>query len=310
MIFFTACFYCSAIAQNIEVGSRVDKTSIPIGDQTVLRISAHMPVKTDITFPLLADSLGKIQIVKSLKADTVIDKNDRSNETVTHNYLITSFDTGIYLIPEMEFHTKAGILRTGTVTIQVKSVPVDTTKAFYDIKQPFAVSYNLWDWLKDHWIWVVSILAIILLVAGIIYYVKNHPKGISIVKAGPVLSADATALKKLYELRDKKLLQQNEVKLYYSELTEILREYLEARYHIKTHEQTSGEILAALQRTDLAVAARNRLKQLLNLADLVKFAKENPLQAVNEQSMEDAIEFVNQTRKDLQLPVHGEELPK
>ncbi len=309
LILVLLCFFYDAGAQNIQVESRLDKVSVPIGDQTVLHLVAHIPAKSVISFPQLRDSIGKIKIVKGPKLDTAFDKNHPATVTITHNYIITSFDTGIYVIPEFAFHTKSDSFKTGTVTLRITSVPVDTTKSFYDIKQPFAVSYTFWDWLKDHWLLVFMILVAVLLIIAIIYYLKSRPKGTIIKKVVPALPADAIALNKLYELRDKKLWQGNEIKKYYSELTDILREYLETRYHIKTHEQTSSEILTGLKNKDIPVNARISLKQLLTLADLVKFAKEKPLPAENEQSIEDAIDFIRKTKEEIQAVDHKEELP-
>jgi hypothetical protein len=301
LILFGVCFCFRATAQDIQVGARLDKSSIPIGDQTVLHLTARIPAKSIIAFPELKDSIGKIKIVKSGKLDTVLDRNNPATETITHNYTITSFDTGVYVIPELEFQTKAGNFKTGTVTLQVKAVLVDTTKAFYDIKQPFAVNYNFWDWLKDHWKLVLMILAVILLIVAIIYYLKNRPKAIIIKKAAPALPLDVIAINKLRELQDKKLWLQNQVKLHYIELTDILREYLEKKYHISTQEQTTAEIFEGLKSKDMPADARNKLKQLLSIADLVKFAKERPSSNENEQSIENAIEFITITREEVKL---------
>jgi len=304
-------FFClQAGAQNIEPEARLDKSTMPIGDQTVLHISAHMPVKTDATFQALVDSIGKVKIVKALKTDTVVDKDNATLETITHSYTVTSFDTGVYTLPEFTIHTQAGDFKTGTVTLQIKAVPVDTTKAFYDIKQPFAVSWTFLDWLKQHWLLVTIILAVILLVLGIIYYIKNKPKAEVYVKPEPILPLDTLILNKLYALRDKKLWQQNEVKQYYSELTDVLREYLEKRYQITAHEQTTEEIFVSLKNRDIPKESRATLKQILTLADLVKFAKEKPIQSENEKSMEDAIGFIVHTKPQPKPVEKKEDLPK
>jgi len=304
-------FFCiGANAQTIQPEARLDKTSMPIGDQTVLHISAQLPAKTDASFPALVDSIGKIKIVNTLKADTVTDKNSPGLETISHNYTVTSFDTGVYVLPEFTVHTKAGDFKTGTVTLQIKAVPVDTTKAFYDIKQPFAVSWTFLDWLKEHWLLVTIILAAILIAIGIFYYIKNKPKPEAVVKAEPLLPLDTIILNRLYELRDKKLWQQNEVKQYYSELTDALREYLEKRYQITAHEQTTDEIFVSLKHKDIPKDSRANLKQLLTLSDLVKFAKEQPIPAENEQSMENAIGFIVNTKPQPKPTETKEDLPK
>ncbi|MGI4805889.1 MAG: hypothetical protein ACRYFL_14070 [Janthinobacterium lividum] len=293
---FVLIGFGQADAQNIQADSRLDRVSIPIGGQTLLHVSARMPLKTLITFPQLVDSIGKVQLVKSLKADTAIDPKNPNFETVTHSYAVTSFDAGVYTLPQFTFRTKTDSFKTGTVTLQVKAVPVDTTKTFYDIKQPLAVSYTFWDWLKDHWLAVLITLGLILLIGGIVYYYKNRPKIAAPIMAAPVLSADQIALNKLNELRNKKLWQQDQVKLYYSELTDILREYLEKRYHVKAHEQTTDELVESLQNKEIPQENSTKLRQLLTLADLVKFAKQKPQALENEQSMDEAINFIQQTK--------------
>jgi hypothetical protein len=302
-------FGFKANAQYIKVESRIDRNAMPIGDQTVLHVSASMPLKTDITFPEIVDSIGKVKIVKSLNADTVIDKNNPNLETISHSYTVTSFDSGVYVLPQFTFHTKAGDIKTGTITLQIKSAPVDTTKAFYDIKQPLAVSYNLWDWLKEHWLAVAFGLVIIGLIISLINYSRNKKK-YEFVKPGPVYTIDEIAINSLNELNAKNLWQQGEVKLYYIELTEILRVYLERRYRIQAHEQTTDEIFAALKAKELNKESSNILFQILKLADLVKFAKQQPTAYENEQSMENAIIFIQQTRVVPQPVQNKEELPK
>lgn len=310
-IFLLTGFCLNTNAQSVQAEARLDRVSIPIGDQTVLHVAVHKPVKTEITFPVLADSIGKVQIVKSLKADTAVDKNNPNLETITHNYAITSFDTGVYVLPGFTFHTKTGDFKTATVTLQVKPVSVDTTKSFYDIKQPLAVSYTFWDWLKDHWKAVAVTLAAILIGVGLFYYYKKRPKNATpVIDAAPILPADTIALNKLNALRDKKLWQQDEVKLYYSELSDVLREYLGNRYQVKTHEQTTEEIFTDLKYVDIPQDSSTMLKQLLTLADLVKFARQKPAAFENEQSMEKAINFIVQTKQQPQPTDHKEDMPK
>jgi hypothetical protein len=115
------------------------------------------------------------------------------------------------------------------------------------------------------------------------------------------------ALQKLTELRNRKLWQQEQTKQYHTELTDIIRDYLENRYVIKAHEQTSDEIFASLRYMDITEENRNALRQVLILADLVKFAKEKPLPQDNEQSMDNAVAFVNRTQQAIQLPIEKQE---
>ena len=301
-------FAYQSYAQDPQVDAKIDRIAIKIGEQTQLHLSARFHVKEKVDFPVLTDTIsGKIQVVNS-KADTVVDKQDAGIQTIRHTYTITSFDSGDYEIPSYAFHTVGGDLKTRSLSLQVSPVAVDTTKAFYDIKQPLAIKYSFWDWLRDNWQWVVGILAVLLIIAGVIYYLVKRPKKVVVIEPPkPIIPPHTIALQKLAELRDKKLWQQEQIKQYHIELSDVLREYLESRYAIKAHEQTSDEIFASLKYTDIADENRNNLSKLLVTADLVKFAKEKPLPYENEQSMDNAVAFVNKTQPAIQTPVIKEE---
>jgi hypothetical protein len=134
---------------------------------------------------------------------------------------------------------------------------------------------------------------IIALIVGLLLYLRNRPKPVPVVKTvTPDIPPHVVAINKLKELRDKKLWQQDEFKQYHIELSDIVREYLEKRYVIKTHEKTTDEIFDGLRRMDISDENRNKLRRILVLADLVKFAKEKPLPAENESSLDMAIDFV------------------
>ena len=183
---------------------------------------------------------------------------------------------------------------------------VDTTKAIYDIKQPLAVSYSILDWLRDNWLWVVIPIVIILIIFGVIRYLRNRPKVEKVFEeAKPIIPIHTLALNKLQELRDKKLWQSGYVKEYHIELSDVIRDYLEKRYAVKTHEKTTDEIFAGLKNKDISAENKNMLRQILALADLVKFAKEKPLPDENEQSIDNATSFVSQTQK-MEQPLNTE----
>jgi len=301
MLFFT-CFYTKAGAQDIKVDAKLEQSTIRIGDQTFLHFTVQQPAKAKVNFPVLTDTLtGKIQIVKAGKLDTVADKNNPANIIVNQEYTITGFDAGTYTIPSFAFGTSVGVIKTNELILQVASVKVDTTKSIYDIKQPLAVSYTWLDWLKDNWYWIAGIVAVILISIGIIWYLKKRPKTEKPIKPifVPTIPPQKIALDKLKQLKEKKLWQQEEFKLYHSEISDILREYLEKRYSIKTYEKTTDEIFAGLRYLDIKEESKNTLRQILTLADLVKFAKEKPLPSENELSLENAVVFILETKQEI-----------
>jgi hypothetical protein len=290
-------------AQDIKVNARLDKTSILLGDQTVLHLSAELLSSGTVSFPLLADTLSaKVQIVSAGKADTLTDKNKPGLKLISRSYVITSFDPGLQMVPALVFQSGGKDYTTEALPLEVKAVAVDTTKAIYDIKQPLTVSYTFMDWLRDNWHWVVAGLAVLLALLGLWYYLRKirKPKPVAEKKV-PLVPLHVTALEQLAALKEKKLWQQGEVKAYYSELTDIIRIYLEKRYLISAQEQTSEEILSGLKAVKMPAESRKSLKEILLLADLVKFAKAQPAGYENEQSMDDAISFIKHTRMQDQL---------
>ena len=295
-------FSLNAYAQNNSAVATLDKANIPIGEQTVLHITVHVPANISVVFPKLADSIGKIKIVGAPKTDSLTDTKNASSKIITQSFTLTAFDPGTYIIPPFEFHTNTGYFRTNAITLKVNAVLVDTTKAFYDIKQPFLVNYTFWDWLRDHWIWVLLSALLLIVLAMAAFYLNSRLKHPLIIKAPPVLTAAQLAFKKLNELRDKKLWQQGKVKAYYIELTDIIRDYLESIYKIQAHEQTSDEIFVSLHQQQLPQGAIDILKKILPLADLVKFAKLEPTSTVNEQCLDDAIQLIAL----LAEPIHNE----
>lgn len=304
VLFIALGSFTQSRAQAVKVDAHLEKSTIPLGDQTKLHLTITFPAKDSVTFPVLADSIkAKLQIVSANKPDTSFDKNDVSIETIDRSYTLTSFDTGQYVIPQYELKTKTGSFKTPELVLTIASVAVDTTKGVYDIKQPFQVSYSWAEWLKDNWPKIAFPVLAILVIGAIIWYLRKRPKKEVLVKpTQPVKPEHVIALDKLYALREQKLWQNNRTKEYYSEISDIMRDYLERRYGISANEQTTDEILASLRYMDITETDRAKLKQVLVLADLVKFAKEKPLSNENEQSINAAIDFVLKTQKKIAPP--------
>ncbi|MFI5162998.1 MAG: hypothetical protein ACHQHN_17080 [Sphingobacteriales bacterium] len=298
-LLFFLCVCNKARAQNIQAEAKLQQYTIKIGDQTKLFIAVHQPANVHVIFPKLTDTItSKIQVVNISKPDTAYDKDNHDLLTVTQGYTITCFDAGTYSVPPFSISSGDSLIKTNALTLQIETVKVDTTKAIYDIKQPIAVSYTFFDWLADNWYWIVIPCAVMGLIIGTLLYLRKRPKAEPVVQTiKQTTNPDIIALSNLTELKEKKLWQQGQVKEYHIELSDIIREYLEKRYRIKTHEKTTDEIFADLKYRDIADENRNKLRQMLVLADLVKFAKEKPLPVDNEQTINNAIDFVKKTRQ-------------
>ena len=311
LLWFTCSF--SSYAQDIKVKSELDSSSILIGQQAKLTLSIEYKVNTNnritIQWPEIPDTLRKeIEVVGHTKIDTVIpDKNDPYTFRQTKSLYVTSFDSGYWAVPPFKFVVNGDTsgIYTDALLLTVSTVTVDTTLAIKDIKQPYSSDYSWVDWLKDNKLLIAGILAgILLLCLAIYFFVKTRKKQPPVVVEKIVrVPAHTIALEKLEKLKNDKLWQEGKLKQYHIALTDIIREYIENRFKIQALEQTTEEILYGFRNVAVDAESKEKLKQLLLLGDLVKFAKEQPLPAENEMSMSNAFDFINGTKRD------EEELP-
>ncbi|MCB0401746.1 MAG: hypothetical protein KDD41_06660 [Flavobacteriales bacterium] len=287
--------------QSVEVSSSIDTNYLLFGEQTQihLKVRYQLAGKTvNLKFPQIIDTLSEfVEVIHTSPIDTSYpDKDDLTLVEQTQSITITSFDSGYYKLPPFLFMVEDDTLSTTEeLFIDVQPVAVDTTKAIFDIKKPIEEPFSMIDWLKENWIWIVAILIVLIVIFVLIRYLKNRPQ-VVVEEAAPEIPIHVLALQRLEELREQKLWQSGKVKTYHSELSEILRSYLEDRYAMHALENTTDEIMQFLRFQPIQPDILVKLQQTLTLADLVKFAKEQPLAAENELSMLNAMEFINQTK--------------
>ncbi len=293
-------------AQEIKAIATLDSNSIVIGQQTQLRLSVQFNdlKKVRANFPVLGDTIRKeIEVVAESKVDTVFNEKAQYKYTLTKVFAVTSFDSGYWAIPPFKFDVNSNdtnAIYSEPLLLQVNTMPVDTTLAIKDIKSPYEETYTWIDWLKDNmyvvYTGLAAILVIIIIILFIRYFRKVPPPMVAVEV--PKIPAHIIAFEKLEKLKSEKLWQEGKLKAYHSLLTDILREYIENRFKIQALEQTTDEILFGFRNIAIDEDSKDKLKQVLVLADLVKFAKENPLPGENELSMTNVYDFVNGTKRD------------
>ncbi|OFY85117.1 MAG: hypothetical protein A3F72_04950 [Bacteroidetes bacterium RIFCSPLOWO2_12_FULL_35_15] len=301
-------FSFTASAQEIKATAKLDSSSIKIGQQVKLQLSVQYKADNGkhikIQWPEIADTIRKeVEVVGQSKIDTLIpDKNDPFQFVQTKTLYITSFDSGYWAIPPFKFsvNTDTNGIFTEPLLLQVNGMAVDTTIAIKDIKPPYAEDYTWIDWLKDHMYVVygslVTLLIIIIVIFLIRYFKKVKPPMVFIET--PKIPAHIIAFGKLEVLKSEKLWQEGKLKQYHSLLTDIVREYIENRYKIQALEQTTDEILWSFRNVAIDEESKTKLKRVLVLADLVKFAKEIPLPTENEMSLTNSYDFINGTKRE------------
>jgi len=289
----------------------LDTAAIRIGEQIRLQLGFTAPSNVSVQWPVLPDTLSPaIEVVKRGNIDTTSIKG--SDLLQYRQYVtITSFDTGFHSIPAINFaYRKAGDSTryssyTDSLMMQVGTVAVDTTLAIKDIKAPMKQAITFRELLP----YIFGLALLIAIIALVIYYFwrrsQNMPLLPKIVK--PALPPWQTAINELDELSGRKHWQEGRVKLYYSELSEILRRYLEYQHLIPAVEMVTDDILESCRGNAAVAKSSEQLGRILRLADLVKFAKEIPLPPQNEESLKEAYKFVEQTMPAVQQEVKVEQ---
>jgi hypothetical protein len=293
----------TANAQDVKVAAILDTANILIGQQAHLELSVtyhvdrHAP--KHITWPTVKDTLtAKVAVLHDTHVDTILPdkKNDPYLFKQTRTLTITAWDSGYWAIPPFTFVVDSDSVSTNALLFTVNTVEVDTTKGIRDIKEIYTVPFSFIDWLQDHWQWIAGgVVALAVLAMLIIFLVRRSRRPERPAPVVPQQPLHVRTLLALEALQQKKLWEGGRTKDYYSELTDILRGYVEERFRVPAMEQTTDELVAALRLSSMATAPRERLANLLRLADMVKFAKWHPLPSENEQMMAGAVALVQET---------------
>jgi len=298
----------SISAQPPVIKAVMDSTNILIGHQTQIHVEVAANKNQPLQIPAITDTLMTgVEVLAISKIDTTDLGNDRVQ--LKYHYLITSFDSALYLLPPFKAISGADTAYSESLALNVSTLQVDTvSKKFYDIKGVIEPKFVWSDYLPliIGLIWGIGLIALIIF---IIYRLVNNKPIIPFKKEEPYVPPHTRALKELDAVKAQKLWQTGKVKEYHSDITDILRKYMNERFDIPALEMTSGEILDKIKEYREADTSYDILKQILILADFVKFAKYNPLPDENELSLTNAYLFVNNTKKE-ELPVTPSNSPQ
>jgi|TARA_B110000503_G_scaffold72941_1_gene112774 hypothetical protein len=286
ILFFLFLISTATFSQKVSVAS--DTTNIRIGEQFLFQILVKDTA--NVIFPEKLENLTSLEIVEIVKIDTF--KN-----SLIKKYLMTGFDSGAFYIPSQQIFIKNRAFITDSILINVATVAIDTTKQKMFPIKAIQSEPLVYDDFKPYIIWLLLAL---LLIGAIIYYLVTRKKATITQEEGiTALAPFEEAIEKLQELDNKLLWQNNEIKKYYSELTEIVRAYIEKELKIPALEITTHELVDILSDFNKAKTINTsketikKLNALLQEADLVKFAKSTPLSHEIEEDRRDAEEVLN-----------------
>ncbi|MFY7671225.1 hypothetical protein ACOSP6_09105 [Tenacibaculum sp. MEBiC06402] len=263
--------FCSGLmsAQTSPVEAELDTTNIRIGEQFEYKISVDGT--ENVIMPKL--ELNGIEVVDSLRLDTVKNK-------LIQRYILTGFDSGAFYIPQQQVFIRNQAHLTDSLLINIATVKIDTTKVkMFEIKGIKGEPYQFDDY-KNTLFWI---LGIILIVTTVLYFALKRSDSDEIKTREQLLNPYQEAVRSLKLLDEKLLWQNNKVKQYYSELTDIVRNFIERELNVPALETTTSgliETLSDFNETKSILTDKDTiqsLNKLLQQADLVKFAKSKPL---------------------------------
>ncbi|WP_299098429.1 hypothetical protein [uncultured Winogradskyella sp.] len=273
-LFSIFCFL-SSFVMSAQVTSAVDTTKIRIGEQINYQINVEADSLSLVVFPE-GQTFTPLESVEALKIDTI--KQD-SKFLLSRVYKLTQFDSGVYTIPRQKIIIDEKPFLTDSLRVVVNTIEVDTSKQkLYDIKPIIEVNKSSSNW----WKWLLIALAIIALVAFLLYWIIWRKKPLSEEAKIALLPPYDRAKLAIKKLDESDYLIRSEVKEYYSELTFIIRKYLDEKVYDRALESTTAELIKRLNllkdgnQVPLSKETILHIESILQRADLVKFAKSAP----------------------------------
>ena len=299
--------------------AEVDTAWVIVGMPRNLHLEICVPEGTDVQWPAAVRPDGflaydyedqKKQYKLEFGPDTHYDeidtvKSDGNLIILSKDLQFFAFDSAGMVVPPFKFVVN-GKDTVATQMLALKcdhpfdNIPADV-QATRDLKGVMNPPFVLWDYIW--WFFWLQVATTLIVVGTLIYlhYRKHRKQKVAAdqpIEPKKLLPAHVTALQALQELAEKKLWQSGQSKLYYTELTEILRRYIEERYKVSAMESTTDQILEELLELTMSQkSSYNNLKEVLQLADLVKFAKYEPVQDENQMAFMNSRLFVEQTKE-------------
>ncbi len=297
----TFAFFGGLNAQNVEVEGKVNDTKVQVGKPFTLDLSLKVPYGWFVEWNDFAiDTLSEqLDIIKRSEVERTADAD--SNVIVKQQLTLMTFDTGQIQVPAVGLTYAKSFddpdrlkAYTDPINLYSTTITVDTTLAYKPIVEPIAAPVQM----KEVFPWILAVLLLALVVFGIWYWRKHRKTKVDAdgnIVRGPVIPPYDKAVGDLENLRQQKLWQSGKVKEYFSSLTDIAREYIEGQFGVNAVEMTTDDILEEVKPLHFSQETYNKLKETMEVADLVKFAKYSAANLESENAMNSMTEFVNES---------------
>ena len=279
----------------IIVSASIDSTMLMIGDQTAMHLNVTQDASERVEWPVFGETLQDgIEIVERSAVDTTTLPDGRLQ--LHQDLTLTSFKDSLFAIQPLVVTSGEDSFWTESMALNViQPFEVDSSLAITDIKDIERAPIWWWGIIR----WILLALGLGGIAVGLYYlwrwYQKNRKPEEEPINPELLRPADEVALEKLDEIKAAKIWKDGKIKEYQTDLTDVVREYIGRRFDVHSTEKTSDETLREMKPL-IDKDLYTRLKGMLQLADLVKFAKWHTTPDENEQGLMTAYDFVNETK--------------
>lgn len=281
-----------------SIKATLDSAYVTMGNITSLTVEVVEPREANSMIGFFNDAMPKeVEVVGEASCDTVnLDDNVRQ---ITRRIILQSFDSGAYALPPVFYLNGNDTMLSNIVTLKVNPVDVSDLEDIHGNADTLTVKSHWYDflpdWIIDYWGWIVLTIVI---VAGGVCAVLIFTKRVNVpfIPAKKPVPPYEMARHRLDRLHEQHLCEKGQEREYYTELTDILREYIDKRFGINAMEMTSRQILDHLNANPDTKPSERLMRQILEVADFVKFAQMRPMPEDNTRSFTHAVEFVENTK--------------
>jgi hypothetical protein len=291
-------------AQNVIVKAELDSMMMWVGQQTGIHVEVACDAGKTVAFPAYRDTIVKgLEIIPPVTTDTQF-VNGGQRMVLTRNYTVTCFDSALIYIPYIPVTVDGEEYQSNRLALAFMSydIPEENAKEIFGPKENMKTPVKFYEVKGLALYWILAALAIVAAIYLLLRYRDDKPI-IRRIKIEPKVPAHVRAINGIEELRQAGGPHSEDAKGYYTQLTDILREYINDRFGFNATEMTSYEIMERLEESR-DKESLSELRDLLSTADMVKFAKFKPMLNENDQNLINALEFVNDTK----IEVSEEEL--
>jgi len=307
LVIMTFAFLLLPFCLQAQVTSSIDSTSIKIGEQITYKIEVETDTINLVVFPE-GQTFSPLEMIESFQIDTT---TQDAKFNLIKKYGLTQFDSGAYTIPRQKIIIGDKTFFTDSLKVEVNNIVVDTIKqGLYDIKPIIEVDKSSSKW----WKYLLIVLLILAIIGFLLYWFIWRKKPLTEEEEIALLPPYKRAKLALKKLEDSQYLMHSELKEYYSELTLIIRKYLDEKVYDHSLESTTDELVDRLRllkdgnQIDLSKETIKNIETILKRADLVKFAKSKPDVALAELDINTISSEIDHVKEVLPEPSEEEKL--